>query len=251
MIVYPDDSNRGLAWPADYELRFSDSPQDTTYIHSPPYYTQFPINFEIVNITEGRNSEVAVRDNDFSGSLTLGDVIQIVEFIGTPSLSDSRIAWNISYDPPIDPGIDPIEPVDGDKFLILTTKAFITGDYFTYSTKPGGVNNQLAEQQLKDIKVVPNPYISAAAWESRNLNSSGRGERRIDFIHLPAKCTIRIYSLAGALVKTLQKDSAFDDGTLSWDLITEDGMDTAYGVYVYHVDAPGVGETIGKFALIK
>jgi hypothetical protein len=53
------------------------------------------------------------------------------------------------------------------------------------------------------------------------------------------------------LVKTLQKDSAFDDGTLSWDLITEDGMDTAYGVYVYHVDADDVGETIGKFALIK
>ena len=53
------------------------------------------------------------------------------------------------------------------------------------------------------------------------------------------------------MVKTLQKDSAFDDGTLSWDLITEDGMDAAYGVYVYHVDSPDVGETIGKFALIK
>ena len=83
------------------------------------------------------------------------------------------------------------------------------------------------------------------------MNSSGRGERRIDFIHLPAICTIRIYTLAGALVKTLYKDSSFDDGTLSWDLITEDGMDAAYGVYVYNIEAPNVGETIGKFALIK
>ncbi|MGB5892972.1 MAG: hypothetical protein WBG58_02270, partial [Ignavibacteriaceae bacterium] len=251
MIVYPDDSNRSLPWPADYELRFFDSPVDTTYIHSPPLYTRFPINFRIWSNTEARYSEVAVKDNDFSGSLTFGDVIQIVEFIGTPSLSNSKIAWNISYDLPIDPGEDIIEPVEGEKFLISTTKAFITGDNFTYSTKPGGVNNQLAQDQLKDIKVVPNPYISAATWESRNLNSSGRGERRIDFIHLPAKCTIRIYTLAGALVKTLQKDSGFDDGTLSWDLITEDGMDSAYGVYVYHVDADGVGESIGKFALIK
>jgi hypothetical protein len=28
-------------------------------------------------------------------------------------------------------------------------------------------------------------------------------------------------------------------------------MDAAYGVYIYHVDAPNVGEHIGKFALIK
>jgi hypothetical protein len=34
-------------------------------------------------------------------------------------------------------------------------------------------------------------------------------------------------------------------------LISEDGMDVAFGVYVYHVDAPGIGEHIGKFALIK
>ena len=251
MLVYPDDSNRGLPWPADYELRFSNSPQDTTYINSPPLYTRFPINFKVWSNTEARYSKVAVRDNDLSGSLTLGDVIQIVEFIGSPSLSNSRIAWNISYDPPIDPGVSPMEPVEGDKFLLSTTKAFITGDYFTFSTKPSSIDNQLAGEQLKNIKVVPNPYISAASWESRNLNSSGRGERRIDFIHLPAVCTIRIYTIAGALVKTLYKDSSFDDGTLSWDLITEDGMDAAYGVYVYNIEAPDVGETIGKFALIK
>jgi hypothetical protein len=214
-------------------------------------YTRFPINFKIWSNTEARYSKAAVRDNDFSGSLTLGDVIQIVEFIGTPSLSNSRIAWNISYDPPIDPGVVPMEPAEGDKFLLSTTKAFITGDYFTYSTTPSEIDNQLAGEQLQNIKVVPNPYISAASWESRNLNSSGRGERRIDFIHLPAICTIRIYTLAGALVKTLYKDSSFDDGTLSWDLITEDGMDAAYGVYVYNIEAPNVGETIGKFALIK
>lgn len=251
MLVYPDESNRGLKWPADYEIRFSDSPQDTTYINSPPFYTRFPINFRIWNNTEARFTEVAVKDNDFSGSLTLNDLIQIVEFIGSPSLSNSRIAWNISYDPPIDPGETPEEPVEGDKFFISTTKAFITGDYFSYSTKPSTIDNSLAQQQLENVKVVPNPYISAASWEPRNLNSTGRGERKIDFIHLPAQCTIRIYNLSGALVKTLYKDSNFNDGAISWDLITEDGMDVAYGVYVYHVESPGIGEKIGKFALIK
>ena len=27
--------------------------------------------------------------------------------------------------------------------------------------------------------------------------------------------------------------------------------DISYGIYIYHVDAPGVGEKIGKFAIIK
>jgi hypothetical protein len=53
------------------------------------------------------------------------------------------------------------------------------------------------------------------------------------------------------LVKTLYKDSGPSDGSLFWNLVTEDGMDAAYGLYIFHVDAPGVGEHIGKFALIK
>jgi hypothetical protein len=36
-----------------------------------------------------------------------------------------------------------------------------------------------------------------------------------------------------------------------WDLVSKDGMDIAYGIYVFHVDAPGIGEKIGKFAVIK
>ena len=30
-----------------------------------------------------------------------------------------------------------------------------------------------------------------------------------------------------------------------------DGMNVAYGVYLFHVDAPGVGEHVGRFAVIK
>ena len=57
--------------------------------------------------------------------------------------------------------------------------------------------------------------------------------------------------MSGALVKTLTKDSGPYDGSLSWNLVTEDGMDCAYGVYIYHVDAPGIGEYVGKFSIIK
>jgi hypothetical protein len=152
---------------------------------------------------------------------------------------------------PADPSATPVEPKSGDKFVIRTNKPFLSGDYFSFSTKPYSTDNAMAANSLSDIKVVPNPYISADKWEPKNLNFTGRGERMIEFTHLPKKCTVRIYTIAGALVKTLYKDSGPSDGSLFWNLVTEDGMDAAYGLYIFHVDAPGVGEHIGKFALIK
>jgi hypothetical protein len=93
--------------------------------------------------------------------------------------------------------------------------------------------------------------VATNRWEKRTISLTGRGERRIDFINLPSECTIRIYTITGALIKTLSKDSAPTDGSISWNLISEDGMDIAYGLYIYHVDAPELGEKIGKFAVIK
>ncbi|MFO7524475.1 MAG: hypothetical protein R6W68_03395 [Ignavibacteriaceae bacterium] len=252
LFVFPDGTAiRGIPWPADYEIQFFDSPQDTTFIQSPPFYRKFPVNFKVWNKTEGTYSKVAVVDNDTSRTLSIGDIIQILEFQGDQTLGNLRFAWNVSYFPPFDPTVTPFEPITGDKFQISTTKAFKSGDNFTFSTVPVNTNDKLAKNQMSKIDVVPNPYLGTASWERRNLNSSGRGERKIDFINLPATCTIRIYTITGALIKTIFKDSGLLDGSLSWNLVTEDGMDAAYGVYIYHVDAPGVGEHIGKFALIK
>jgi hypothetical protein len=242
---------RGIQWPADYEITFYDTPQDTSYIQSPPKYRRFPVNLKVWNKTEGKYSKVAIQDNDGSQSLTIGDLIQILEFQGPVSPTNVRFAWNITYDAPADPNATPIYPANGDKYLISTTKQFKTSDNFIFSTKAVNVDKNLAKEQLSKIDVVPNPYLGAAVWERRNLNSTGRGERKIDFVNLPNQCTIRIYTITGQLIKTLYKESGFLDGTISWNLVTDDGMDAAYGVYVYHVDAPGVGEYIGKFALIK
>ena len=37
----------------------------------------------------------------------------------------------------------------------------------------------------------------------------------------------------------------------SGDLRTSGKQDIAYGVYIYHIKAPGVGEHVGKFAVVK
>jgi hypothetical protein len=250
--VTPDNTSRGLPWPNDYLIEFYDTPQDTGYINAPAQlYIKMPVNFKITNLYTGQQAKFATRDIDASGTLTIGDEIQILEFIGAVSVSNSRIAWIITYNGPTNPITTPILPVAGDKFQIKISKPFYDGDYFSFAIKPSTVDNNKAKDQLSNISVVPNPYLGAATWERKNLNYTGRGERKIEFVNLPAKCEVRIYTMAGALIKTLYKDTSPVDGSLFWNLVTEDGLDIAYGVYIYHVKADGIGESIGKFAVIK
>jgi hypothetical protein len=143
------------------------------------------------------------------------------------------------------------EPQRGDRFDIKTFRPFLSGDYFLFKTVGSRTDNNAAKNQLSQITVVPNPYISTAKWESRTLFTTGRGDRLIQFMKLPAKCTVRIYTIAGALVKTLYKDTTPTDGSLAWNLVSDDGMNIAFGLYIFHVDAPGIGEYIGKFAVVK
>ena len=49
----------------------------------------------------------------------------------------------------------------------------------------------------------------------------------------------------------VEHNSTIDDGQKEWNMLSKDGQEIAYGVYVYHVQAPGVGEKVGKFAVIK
>jgi hypothetical protein len=145
---------------------------------------------------------------------------------------------------------------DGMRIFVFNDTIGITfesGDVFQFETKSALIDPDQAKVDMNNIAVVPNPYIATAAWEGWTLSSInfGRGERKVYFIHLPRKATIRIYTLSGNLVDTIEHDSDLDDGSEPWDLVSQDGMDIAYGVYIFHVDAPGIGEKIGKFAMIK
>jgi len=243
MAVTPDSTSPAIsvAWPADYMIKF----YDTNVYETPNFHIQ--ANFLVFNETTGDTSDAEIWDNDGSGDLSMGDDIVIIEYVG----AQFKLTWRIAYHAPGTPNVRPMEPVAGDEFFIKTRKPFYQGDKFSFSTKASNIDKDLAKSQLDKINVVPNPYIGAASWERRNLNQTGRGERKIEFIHLPADCTIRIYNVSGDLVKTLHKDFSATDGSIFWNLITEDGMEIAPGLYIYHVDAPGVGEHIGKFAVIK
>lgn len=139
----------------------------------------------------------------------------------------------------------------GDSIYLATYKIFRSNDVLEFTTAAQKTDPAKAKQELDRIKVVPNPYVGAATWEERNPFSTGRGPRSIHFNHLPQVCTIRIYTVSGELVTTIQHNGAMLDGSEEWNLLTRDNLAVSYGIYIYHVEAPGIGEKIGKFAVIK
>jgi len=53
------------------------------------------------------------------------------------------------------------------------------------------------------------------------------------------------------LVDVIKHNSTVDNGTEIWDLTSMENLDVSYGLYIYHIDAPGIGQKVGKFAIIK
>ena len=101
-----------------------------------------------------------------------------------------------------------------------------------------GSKDQLAEA-LKMINVVPNPYYAFSEYERTRLDT------RVKITNLPERCTVRIYTVNGKLVRTFKKDSPVT--SLDWDLNNHKGIPVAGGVYLIHVEVPEVGEVILKF----
>ena len=243
-----------VQYPADFEMQFADHVIDTSttglFFGCPP---ATPTDFRIWNLTDNLRMQFLFYDNDKDAAFTPGDRVVIVmgDSVGKPAVvGNYRTAWG--FQQAVDSAaLPPVFPTLGDTLAVKTTKPFRTGEQFQFKIQRASVDAQTAANDLDKIAVVPNPYVGAASWEPPNPYKAGRGERRIFFINLPAQCTIRVFTVRGNLVQTISHDAQLTNGQESWDLVTKDGMDLAYGIYVFHVDAPGIGEKIGRFAVIK
>ncbi|MBI3587067.1 MAG: hypothetical protein HY088_08065 [Ignavibacteriales bacterium] len=247
-------TNVNVRYPADFELRFSNQVTDTStsglFFGAPP---AVPTKFTVRNLTENRRVQFLFYDENSDSSFSAGDRIIIVcgDSLGTnPKPGNYRTTWAIQMFVDTTAGALKL-PAGGDVLRIVTTKPFRTGESFQFKMRSQSEDKEKAKFDMDKIAVVPNPYVGAASWEPPNLFRSGRGERRVYFIHLPSRCTIRVFTVSGTLVTTIEHDATVDNGQEPWNLVSKDGMDISYGIYIYHVDAPGVGETIGKFAVIK
>lgn len=136
-----------------------------------------------------------------------------------------------------------IKPSQGDQFSVLNAR-LSSQNSFDFSTIAAGYTLNPDEVDLSQIKVVPNPYIVTAGWES------GADDHRIQFTHLPPECTIKIFTVSGSLVKTLHHQSD-TEGYLFWDMRNESKQDIAFGLYVYYVETPDGKEHVSRFVVIR
>jgi hypothetical protein len=249
-----------INYPADFEITFTAKGMgDSSFQYSsfPPNPPQpQPSNIIIKNVTENIDHvQFMFRDVNNNQVFDDGDAIFIVcgDSAGKPALdfSSAKKTWSMTLikDTTIAAALQR-PPQAGDVYRISTKKPFRTGEYFEFTTTSPLFNVQQAKYDIKKVAVVPNPYVGADSWEPATT-SVGRGNRLIYFIHLPSKCTIRIYTMSAQLVQTLYHNGNIDNGQEPWNLVSRDGMNIAYGVYVFHIDAPGVGSFIGKFAIMK
>ena len=118
---------------------------------------------------------------------------------------------------------------------------------YTFSTKGLNAKTQIgsvAKNSLDLINIVPNPYYAYSGYETGQLDN------RVRITNLPQTCTIRIYTLSGSLVRTFTKSDSYT--YLDWNLQNHANVPIASGLYLIHIDVPGVGEKILKwFGVIR
>ena len=113
---------------------------------------------------------------------------------------------------------------------------------------------QVEGEDLK-VMVYPNPYRIDGEYSANKYEEGGTYGKRIRFVNLPPRCTIRIYTLDGDLVRTIdheKKEGALDATYDEWDLISRNTQAVVSGIYLFSVEDKESGENqVGKFVIIK
>jgi hypothetical protein len=161
-----------------------------------------------------------------------------IDFLGTSALDVQYVA--------LLPQRGAFVPQEGDILRIIPNfpaVAFV--EEFSFTSKAPTKDDQLAKQDVEQlVNVFPNPYYGL------NRAELGRFQRYVTFNHMPQKATIRIFTLAGVLVRTIMKDS--DAQFTTWDLQNEEALPAASGIYIAHIDMPDLGKTkVLKLAIVR
>ncbi len=154
-------------------------------------------------------------------------------------------------------------PRPNDVYGIRFFRPFSEKDSVTFAINSEQItDDNLLKQTMKDIRVVPNPYIATNVMEGSVVNKYLNQDRRLMFTNLPGRCTVKIFTVSGILVRKLNfpEDgltgyNGFGDssnGTLHWDMLSSEGLEIAAGMYIFHIKDDKTGEEkIGKFGVIK
>jgi hypothetical protein len=184
-----------------------------------------------------------------------------IQFVVQSDTTDNGVLWNVG------------------RYAWEDTSGIINGKVYFYSVTAFGVvevTNSIGEKELVElsgqpsaseaqaivprwgavegtcdqVSVVPNPYRGGADWDVTPSERDPTGTK-IAFRNLPAeRSTLRIYTLAGDLVQTVEHDGSGGEGTFYWNLVTRNGQNVVSGVYLYSVEWSG-GVCRNRFVVIR
>jgi hypothetical protein len=97
----------------------------------------------------------------------------------------------------------------------------------------------VTNEMMERIRIVPNPYMVR--------HEAQRGQPVLYFNYLPEECTIRIYTVALDLVKTIEHLGGSRE---EWDLTTTGGQLVASQLLVANIEAPNGKAATKKFAVV-
>lgn len=264
----------GYYLPRDYDLVVYDHIVDTSYAPPshpliPDFLKKHPLKFAVWDVTDPNNKfkmkiSVVYEKNALNGNHLppemygeVWDSTRVILRFPKPDDYTGRdkfhSSWELRFFKPDFARKDTIviPPSPGDVYSFRTLRNPTEQDTFQF-TIDGGM--WLAEDVEttgdKKIYVVPDPYVGASTLESI-YELAGNSRRRVDFVNLPPKCSIYIFTASGKLVKKIEHDGALDEGRHPWDLTSEDGPEVAFGMYFFVVEAKGLETQRGKFAVIK
>jgi hypothetical protein len=244
--LYGDDS---YVWGNEpyrntYELRYTGDSTRSSWLLDWYYAADIPywVPVEVWNVSTNERVSLSVLDWDGTGEWDKSQELAIVDWPYDPlnTVTDDAFPYHYSWMFSLDTAF--YNPSEGD---VLTVEgAPMNGPDDVFLFRPDGINATAASNELKNIRVAPNPYFGRYSAQIETVNQPSV----ITFNRLPVKCTIRIYSLAGDLVRTLENTDG--DGAETWDLLSSTGQQVASGMYIFHVESD-YGEHLGRFAIIK
>lgn len=203
-----------------------------------------------------------IGDNDFQDNYppAYDEGQWIYNKLNSTSLTDRRKVWNSALWVGIPLSVENENWLDNEVRLRFRVKR----PYDLYYSTPASANTnpqndnrpmysfstenlttikgdlQTAKDALDLINVVPNPYY---AWNAYEINQV---DNRVRITNLPEKCTVSIYSTNGQLIRRYTKDDP-EITFVDWDLKNHAGIPIAGGLYIIHVNAPGIGEKVVKW----
>lgn len=130
------------------------------------------------------------------------------------------------------------KPSDNADGILNPTGALRSSRYYTQTYDYARLLRQPGED-MSEIRIVPNPYISQSTNDIR-FDASGD---RIAFYDVPGNCTIKIFTEIGEFVTQLQGNNS---GDIFWDLFTKSRQRIVSGIYIAVIENLDSGEKVTK-----